>query len=582
MKYFFGIFALPSRPEVTRLVEEHMIGWDNTDDNDGSGNVWIFAEAPDLLDLVLDMDSAEDASLAQAANGTATMGYHVPANTSSVLRSMLHDFSLNETLINHFISRHKSGNTDDSNNELQVLLRDQFTYTPQGHTSFNTLLSYDAIITLGLALCNGIQDTPLATGSQIFENMKKVTFNGASGLVAYDPDTGTRTLDTVKYQLTNIVGQPFNEDSGGNFVQLKGTTSISIDLAKSQVEEVNPFIFPDGTTSVPPTLPYFHEDKHLVGKTVIAFCYSLAAITILMSLTMIAWTTKNRHRTIVRASQPIFLYLLLLGTILMALAVFPLTFQDGDYRNLSQHKLDIGCISVHWTFALGFSLTFTAIISKMMRINSVVKSARCYRRVTVRPRHVIWPMLIIAGLNTVTLTAWTVVNPLRWHRIPLSYGRYGQIAESYGVCFELSLKEANTIPIILLALSNGASLLYANYQCYLGRTLPTEYNELCYIALTNGMMLEAVIIIFPLLFFAETDPTASLIIQTILILVACWSVLIPTFVPKFFSSKASRFSVPVQRYVKFSIDSSLDDDSKSPEQAASDEPCYQASSGLEG
>ena len=595
VKYFFGVFALPSRPEITRLVEENMIGWDYNNNNSSnsnivggngksndSGNVWIFAEAPDLIDMILDMDKVEDAALAQAANGTATMGFYVPKNTSSILQTLINDFTNNETLINHYISSHKSGidnrpneppfiNDDNSTFELQSILRDQLNYSPQQQASFYSLLSYDAILTLGLAMCdssrsgkNSENRTSLSTGAEIFESMKKVSFYGASGRVAYDPDTGTRSLDTVSYQLTNIIGREMkNTDNNngkhdGNLVQLKGTTSISIDLSTEKVEEINPFIFPDGTTSIPPTLPFLLEDKHLVPRSVIAFCDALAAITLLMSLAVIAWTMKNRHRTVVRASQPVFLNLLSIGTISMSLAVFPLTLQDGDWRNLSQRTLDIGCMCVHWFFALGFSITFTAIISKMMRINTVVKSAKKCRRVTVRPRHVIWPMVIIAGLNAVILTVWTVVDPLRWHRIPLAYGPFGQVAESHGTCFELSLREPNTIPILILVLSNGCALLYGNYQCYLGRALPTEYNESFYIALTNGMMLEGIIIIVPLLFFTETDPTSTLIIQTILILVVCWSALLPTYLPKFFSSEARRVTVKGEvRYVKNSVDGSI-------------------------
>ena len=65
------------------------------------------------------------------------------------------------------------------------------------------------------------------------------------------------------------------------------------------------------------------------------------------------------------------------------------------------------------------------------------------------------------------------------------------------------------------------------------------------------------VIILPLLFFTETDPTSSLIVQTILILVVCWSVLLPTYLPKFFSSEARRVTVAGEiRYVRYSVDES--------------------------
>ena len=73
-------------------------------------------------------------------------------------------------------------------------------------------------------------------------------------------------------------------------------------------------------------------------------------------------------------------------------------------------------------------------------------------------------------------------------------------------------------------------------------------------------MLEALIISGPLLLLVDEDPTSTLVVRTMLIVVLCWAVILPTFIPKFYATPESRRFIQTTRYLKY-VYKGRDDDS---------------------
>jgi gamma-aminobutyric acid type B receptor len=192
-----------------------------------------------------------------------------------------------------------------------------------------------------------------------------------------------------------------------------------------------------------------------------------------------------------------------------------------------------------YLFSVGFSMTFAALFTKTWRINIVYANARKCRRVTIRARDVLLPFAILIVLNMIILITWTIVAPLRWERVIMEEDMFGQPVKSRGTCI-LAVNNRESVEMIFLfslGAVNVAALLCSNYQSYRARSLPSEFKETFYLAMTNLIILEGLVLGAPILFVVGDDPTSFMLIRSLLVSIICFAVLVPMFVPKFTQSK---------------------------------------------
>ena len=83
-------------------------------------------------------------------------------------------------------------------------------------------------------------------------------------------------------------------------------------------------------------------------------------------------------------------------------------------------------------------------------------------------------------------------------------------------------------------------LLFANYQAYMSRNLPSEFSESTYIAIAMGSLLEVAVIGIPLTFVDSSDPSIRYILRSILAIASSLSLLVPIFLPKYFQRNVNR------------------------------------------
>lgn len=138
-------------------------------------------------------------------------------------------------------------------------------------------------------------------------------------------------------------------------------------------------------------------------------------------------------------------------------------------------------------------------------------------------------------INVSVLTAWTLVSPLVWVRVPVtsnvdSFGRY---PDSFGSCYRTANKNYRYVFLIGVSLVDVVALVFANYQSYLARNIPTDLSESFYVALSMAGLLEAYFLGAPILFIVRDNPTAFFLVFSILISIVCLAILLPIFVPKY-------------------------------------------------
>jgi hypothetical protein len=130
---------------------------------------------------------------------------------------------------------------------------------------------------------------------------------------------------------------------------------------------------------------------------------------------------------------------------------------------------------------------------------------------------------------------------------------FGQPLESRGTCFSSIYyrDRAETTFLRLLGAVNVTALLCSNYQSYRARALPNEYNETVYLAMTNFITLEGMVLGAPILSLVGSDPAYFMLIYSLLVSIICLAVLGPMFVPKFNKAKDEKAKRSVSNLSSF-------------------------------
>lgn len=264
------------------------------------------------------------------------------------------------------------------------------------------------------------------------------------------------------------------------------------------------------------------EDMHQLGNTFRIFSHILTVIVLVTSFGFSIWVHRNRENRVLRASQPIFLLMLTLGTAVMGFSIIPLGMDDSS---MDEDGCDIACVAFPWLITLGFSITFSALFSKIWRVNQLLKASTSFKRVTVSERDVLVPFAIILFLNVTLLLLMTLLDPPHWQRIQTSE------TDSSGTCWRHDSKESKVI-LILLAVVNLAAVLLANIQAFKARAISDEYAESRYIGVAMAGMLQVCLVGVPVLFLVEANPPAFFLVLSSIIFLVSMSLLLLIFVPK--------------------------------------------------
>jgi hypothetical protein len=521
IKYFFAIFSggsVKTENILLQLYDQELMS--RTD------LVWIFAESISGIRKKFSKSKERDRKLAEALNGTGIVLLNSPEREDGILQQLLDDFLGDEALQESYLSRHLSGPL--VGRDPISIRNDTFALK----SSIYAMMAYDAVMALGIGACEIESD--FFTGPELFESFKKVNFRGASGRVAFNTTTGSRDESYLIYQIYNLIAE---YDEVGDIVTITTHKSQQITIQNESIEVLREFVFFDGNTTPPLGQPLPKENLNLVSDGVRSICWVLSGTVILLSVYCIVCTIRRRKRPIMRASQPIFLVMLCTGTFLMSCSIIPATLQEP----VSERVLDVACMLDMYLFSFGFSTTFAALFSKTWRVNIVHRNAKKFRRVTIRPKDVLLPFVVLTVLNMIILITWTIVAPLRWDRVIVEEDMFGQPVESRGTCLHAvkSRENTETTFLCLLIAVNAMALLFSNYQSYRARKLPSEFNETLYLAMTNLVLLEGMVLGAPIIFLVGDDPASFMLIRSLLVSIICLAVLVPMFVPKFNGQRKS-------------------------------------------
>jgi hypothetical protein len=132
-------------------------------------------------------------------------------------------------------------------------------------------------MSLGIGLCRAQNEFP--TGTDVVESVKNVAFVGSGGPVSYDTHTGTRSEESVKVRVINIL-----VDTSGSTIRSTEQTAALVNVSPGEVEVISPFVYSDGTFEPPLSLPPLKVELNLIGTGARAFGWTVAAVVILLSI----------------------------------------------------------------------------------------------------------------------------------------------------------------------------------------------------------------------------------------------------------------------------------------------------------
>mmetsp|Transcript_2644 Transcript_2644/g.5503 ORF Transcript_2644/g.5503 Transcript_2644/m.5503 type:complete len:780 (+) Transcript_2644:240-2579(+) len=269
------------------------------------------------------------------------------------------------------------------------------------------------------------------------------------------------------------------------------------------------------------------EDMGYISPTLKSFVNVLAALVIIMALGAIAWTYHYRENPLVKASQPFFLALIIGGSIISSLSIVFMGMETGYPESSDDIKFVNGsCMAVYWLWGLGFTLTFSALFAKILRVKKLLM-AKSFEIVQVPIKDVVYIILFVLFIEFGILFAFQISSPHIWYREVLD-DINGYSIESAGSC-----TSENGWPfVIALVAINVLFLLYTLILCFQARNIPDEFAETRDIFLAVIFDFQVLSFAAPFIVMARNDPQVNYFIRAATVFLQNFTVLVVIFVQK--------------------------------------------------
>jgi len=491
--YFVGYFKAEYFEQVMAVCKD--VGVVGEKGLNGQPNVWFFRYVPDTIN---------DASVAEAVNGSGIIHYEGGFD-GNLFENQWN--SMSETMLK-YIHNKQPPSIRKTTNSID-LMRDAY-------------FSYDAMIGIGLAACSqGKQNNTIyISGVEHHKNFVKNSFEGASGKVLIDQDNYARETDSVSFFVSNL--RVFDGK-----VHLERTSYYN--ASESEFMAIDEFIYCDGGTTRPRDRPEVMENTNTMTWNVRAAGLAMCTISMTTSVGFIIFTFVKRKKKVIRMSQPPFLYMVAVGSLIMSSSIIPLSIDDGIAAG---HHCTIACNAKFWLLCIGFTTMFSALFSKLWRIIKLISSAKKMKRVTIKAKDVMGPFIVLMGSNLIILILQAVLSPIKWVSDAKNIcDSYNQLIESQSYC-----DYSEFLPYgVLLVIVNATALVAAIITAYKARNMSTELQESKYIAIAMLSTFETFLFLVPVAVLVGNLPTVSFFVYSAAIFVISMSVLLLIFVPKLFA-----------------------------------------------
>merc|ERR1712196_579990 len=225
----------------------------------------------------------------------------------------------------------------------------------------------------------------------------------------------------------------------------------------------------------------------------------LCAFNCGVSCLFLVWTIINRKSDQVKVAQPIFLWMMGVGSIVSTLAIIPMSLSEDDAENLATEEghptADGACMATVWLYGLGFVMTFSPLFAKVWRVERIFDAGlKMKRKFKLTTRMVITRIAFAVLIDFVILGIWTAVSPLKYVRRDTVVDPTTQIAtESVGAC-ESTYAWYFFGPLIVW---HVVLLVIGCFFAYRARNIASKFAETQYIFLALMSNLQVLVLAVP-------------------------------------------------------------------------------------
>jgi len=383
--------------------------------------------------------------------------------------------------------------------------------------------SYDCVVSLAIAATR-VAGGP-ANASGLSEQLLHATFDGASGEMHFDQQSGDRAITTVDYVLENW--QLTNGDAP------EATVAATLSGGVVNMSSVN-IRWPGGGAQ--PSDRFDTDVTSYLPRELVLPGISITAICIAIGCAFGVWTVCYRHSRVVKSSQPGFLCAIVVGSLLSLSAIIPAGL---DHRGMSSDSstmdedtrfpsLDFACNLQAGLYSIGFMITFTSLLAKLWRILRVVNATTISTKDAPPPKLPMMLTGLLVGGQALAMVLMWAIAPLHFK---LTIERvHGFAVNSYGAC-DVEDRTTSTFLVVTL-FAQFLLLCYANVLCYRARKIPSEYAEGKYVAIACANHLQTKSFAILAASFTYNEPQVTFLVKWLALTVSDFGTLCLVFVPK--------------------------------------------------
>lgn len=357
-----------------------------------------------------------------------------------------------------------------ANSNFNAQLPADFFQTSQHLANEINAYVYDAVLAMGFALCDlsPSASTGIPNGTEFVRHWASPEF-GFSGLSTerfrFNPQTLDPNVNDSNYKIVNYFFRPetgllLRERLVGNW-----TVEGEFQLAKPE------FSLRGGVGVMPTTSTPPYHDQHLLPDGLRGLAFALFAVLGVFEVACALWLLRHRKTRLVINSQPVLMWLILLGCSIASLSLITLVSDDSGRDAIDP---SIGCMLTPALFLVGGSIAVLAICSKTYRIQNLFVNPKL-RHIQYTTKEAV--KLVVLGMvpPVAVLVAWWVESPLVFARVLQRQDVHGEPVESYSMCE--ARDSVSAAMLILMLIFYGAYLGYAVLLANRVRDVPTEYHE---------------------------------------------------------------------------------------------------------
>jgi len=249
------------------------------------------------------------------------------------------------------------------------------------------------------------------------------------------------------------------------------------------------------------------EDLNLIPSALGTTGYVMFAVNIFLCASCALWLYWKREESKVKATQPMFLYLVLLGCVISSTAIV----------TLEQESPGVGpvpaCVATPWLYSVGFSITFGTLFAKILRVYRLFKGAENFQQVKITALSAVVNICAILSVDVIICLIWTLADPMHWTRDVTAVDKFGSPLESQGYCTSDHWAAfAFTIAGWHLAL-----MILALGLCYVSRDISSKFSEAKPLAVVMVSQFQIFLISVPVLIIVGADGASSFFVRAAVI-----------------------------------------------------------------